>query len=235
PDDALWFGVVRGVDLAHATGAVPELAEVCEAWGVAVAALHRLPTSRIGITEAPRPWLLEAQRRARLARGVRRGSARATVMDALDREPSLRAALEQVSARWTERHWMHGELRPHNVVVESNPPLRVRFLDFGQAGLGDPAWDLATAVDSITGLAPGWMTPAEPLVDYFLRGYRRAGGPGTLYPAVQASSALATAWQLADTTDGTSDQLSDGATIGRWLDRARAFARRAGMQPRAAA
>jgi aminoglycoside phosphotransferase len=232
--DTLWVGVVRGVDLAHARGTVPELAEVCETWGVAVAQLHRLSTARPGVMEAPRPWLLAPDHRARVASGAVRGSDRAAIIAAIDNEPSLRAASRQVDARWTDRQWMHGDLTSANVVVESAPPMRVRFMNFEHAGLGDPAWDLATAMDTITWMAPQWRTPAEPLIDYFLRGYRRSGGLGTLYPAIQAVRALATAWQLAGTRQDPTGVRAAEPDSKTWLDRARAFAARADRVPSAA-
>ncbi len=234
PGDCLWVGVVRGTDLAHARGSVPELAEVCETWGVAVARLHRLSTARAGVPEAPRPWLLVSERRERAARHLTRGSAQSAVLSVIESEPGLRAVGSEVAARWTDRHWMHGGLTATHVVVEWAPPLRVRFLNFENAGLGDLAWDLATAIDTITWMSRRWQTPAEPLVDYFLRGYRRAGGLGTLYPAVQAVRALATAWWLAgsDAAEPTDKETID---VCGWLDRARGFAARARSRSSAAA
>ena len=35
-------------------------------------------------------------------------------------------------------------------------------------------------------MSPRWHVKPQPLVDDFLFGYRRAGGPGRLYPAMQA-------------------------------------------------
>jgi hypothetical protein len=45
--------------------------------------------------------------------------------------------------------------------------------------------DLAAAVDMITWLAPCWGATPQLLADYLILGYRRAGGPGHLYPAIQ--------------------------------------------------
>lgn len=247
PGNCLWVGVVRGVGLARIRGSAPELAEVCETWGVAVAQLHRLSTGRTGVPEAPRPWLLLPGRRDRAAHQVARGSARAGVLDAIDSESGLAAVTSEVAARWTDRHWMHGELTAAHVVVEIAPPVRVRFLNFENAGAGDPAWDLATAMDTITWMSQHWQTPAAPLIDYFLRGYRRAGGMGTVYPAMSAVRSLATAWWLAGFTDSSSAEVGGdtpevgggpaevGGSAHWWLERARSFAARAGSRAHRAA
>ena len=81
------------------------------------------------------------------------------------------------------------------MIVEHRPALRVSFIDLEDAGLGDPAWDLASAADTIDSLAPRWRVMPQLLLDYLLLGYRRAGGPARLNPAMQAVRALATALQ----------------------------------------
>ena len=160
-------------------------------------------------------------------RGAPAGSGYATVLAAIDGEPSLRAAAAEADQRWSERHWMHGDLSATNVMVDTVPCLQVRFVDFEDAGLGDPAWDLATALDTIGYLAPGWSSPSEPLVEYFLRGYRHADGPGRLYPAIQAVRALVTAAWVADLSPQSARQ-PVGEDLALWLDRARAYAARVG-------
>jgi aminoglycoside phosphotransferase (APT) family kinase protein len=112
-------------------------------------------------------------------------------------------------------------------MVEEKPALRVSFLDLESGGLGDPAWDLASAVDTITWLAPRWHAVAQPLVDYLILGYRRAGGPGRLYPAIQAVRALATAVWVADLPEERTKQEAQ-EELELWLDRARAYAARIG-------
>jgi Ser/Thr protein kinase RdoA (MazF antagonist) len=253
PEDSLWVGVVQGQRLSQVNASLPDLAEICETWGSAVATLHRLPVDgpplplashpramplarhRRPVPPAPRPWLLDADRRARSATRLGRTRGPADVVRALDDEPRLRSAAAQVAARWTDRHWMHGGLTADNVVVQAAQPVRVRFFSFADAGLGDPAWDLATVLDTITWLARRRRTPAEPLADYFLRGYRRSGGPGALWPAIQAVRALATAWQLAGGTSSSGGLPLPDAELRFWLDRARAFADRAGRWHREAA
>jgi hypothetical protein len=120
-------------------------------------------------------------------------------------------------------------------MVETAPCLQVRFVDFEDAGLGDPAWDQATALDTIGYLAPGWNSPPEPLVEYFLRGYRHADGPGRLYPAMQAVRAVATAWQVAGTEQRGSDAVAVRQQVAEWLSRARGHARSSSFATRAVA
>src|SRR4029450_11493831 len=65
----------------------------------------------------------------------------------------------------------------------------------------------------------GVMT--QPLVDYFLLGYRRAGGPGRLYPAIQAVRALATAMWVADLPQESTGAEHVEAGLAFWLDQIR--------------
>jgi hypothetical protein len=226
-EDCLWVGVVQGQRLSQVSASLPELAEILQTWGSALATLHRLPVDERSVPAAPRPWLLDADRRARAARRLERARGRVAVVRALEDEPCLRLAARQLDRRWTDRHLMHGGLTADNVVVQATQPVRVRFFSFADAGLGDPAWDLATALDTITWLARRRRTPAEPLAEYFLQGYRRSGGPAALFPAVQAVRALATAWLL-DGTSSTGGAPLTGDELRFWLNRARAFAERSG-------
>jgi aminoglycoside phosphotransferase len=232
--DLLWVGALRGSDLAAQHGNVPELAEICQAWGAELGRLHRTPI-RAGAPLAPRPWVLAPAHRARSMRGAPAGSAYAAVLAAIEGEPALRSAAAEADERWSEQHWMHGDQSATNVMVETVPCLRVRFVDFEDAGLGDPAWDLATALDTICYLAPGWNAPPEPLVEYFLRGYRHADGPGRLYPAIQAVRAVATAWQVAGSEQRGTDAAVARQQVAEWLTRARAYATSSGFRARAVA
>jgi aminoglycoside phosphotransferase len=230
PGDGLWVGVVKGVGLAEQRGNLPELTEVCQAWGVAVAELHGLRTTSAGLIQAPRPWVLQPSHRSRSMHDVGSASGYAAVLKAVDNEPVLRAAADQVEQRWANRYWIHGDLSATNVLVERVPSLRVRFIDFESAGIGDPAWDLATALDTIAWLTPIWHSSAEPLKEFFLRGYTRAGGTGRLYPAMQAVRSLATAWQAASHLDDGSQPREPEvvlAEVHHWLNRARGYAARA--------
>ena len=89
----------------------------------------------------------------------------AAVVKAYESSRDLRAAASEVDARWTELHWIHGDLNATNVLVEHRPALRVSFIDPEDAGLGDPAWDLASAIDMVVWLEPRWGAMPQPQVD----------------------------------------------------------------------
>jgi aminoglycoside phosphotransferase (APT) family kinase protein len=223
--DAGHFG---GADLVQQRGTIAELAQICQAWGAALAALHTTATDGFSTPLAARPWALNPEHRTTSMRTGLPSLGCAAVLTAYQSSYDLRAASREVDERWTELHWIHGNLNPTNVVVDHRPALRVSFIDRDGVGLGDPAWDLASAVDTIVWLSPRWRAMSQPLVDYFLLGYRRAGGPGRLYPAIQAVRALATARRVADATPESADAGHVETEPAVWLDRARAYAARVG-------
>ena len=96
------------------------------------------------------------------------------------------------------------------------------------AGLALSDEQVASAIDVIVWLAPRWAAMPQPLVDYLLLGYRRAGGPGRLYPAIQAVRAMATAVWVADLPDEVTGAENTQADLAFWLGRAREHAARVG-------
>jgi hypothetical protein len=66
------------------------------------------------------------------------------------------------------------------------------------------------------------------LMDYLLLGYRRAGGPARLYPAMQAVRTLTTALQVAGSEDESNRREGERADVTILLERAREYAARAG-------
>lgn len=218
---------VGRVDLAGVHGTVVELAAICQAWGAALAELHTESTHRSGAPLASRPLILNPQKLMRSIGRAAKGSGYAAVLEAYY-SPDLRAAAREVDERWTEQHWIHGDLIATNVLVEQTPALRVSFAHLESIGLGDPAWDLASAVDTIIGLSPRWHVLSQPLVDYLILGYWRAGGPARLYPAMQAVRALATGLRVAGSENELTGQESIQEQLATWLDRAQGHAARVG-------
>ena len=228
PELVAQAGPFGGADLVQQRGTLAELAQVCQTWGAAIAASHTTPTRGPSASLVVRPWVINPEHPTGPIRGAVPGFGYAAVLRAYESSCELRVAAREVDGRWTELHWIHGDLTATHVVVEHQPALRVSFIDPSGVGLGDPAWDLAAAVDMIAWLSPRWRAVPQPLVDYLLLGYRRAGGPGRLYPAIQAVRALATVIWIADCPSESSSQEQAEANLEFLLDRARAYAARVG-------
>jgi hypothetical protein len=208
-----------------------------------LAALHTTATHGPSAPLAARPWVINPEHRPAAMRSgsmspssISTASTRsglpslgyAAVLRAYESSCELRVAAREVDERWTELHWIHGNLTATNVLVEQQPALRVSFIDPCGVGLGEPAWDLAAAVDMISWLAPRWSATPQLLADYLILGYRRAGGPGHLYPAIQAVRALATAVWVEDSPYESSSEAPVEGKLEFWLDRACAYAARVG-------
>lgn len=218
---------VSGVDLGQLSGTVAELAASCQAWGTALATLHTMSTPHSSAPLAARPAVLNPRHLMPSRRDAALGSGYPRVLEAYESSPDLRAAATEVADRWTEQHWIHGNVSASTVIVEHRPALRVSFIDLEDAGLGDPAWDLASAADTIDSLAPRWRVMPQLLLDSLLLGYRRAGGPARLNPAMQAVRALATALQ-AGSEDESNWPKGERADVTVLLERARGYAARVG-------
>ena len=215
-------------DLVQQRGTVAELAQICQTWGAAIATLHTTATHGASAPLAARPSVINPEHQTASMRRALPGPGHRAVLHAYESSADLRAAAREVDERWTELHCIHGNLTATNVLVQHQPALLVCFADLDGAGLGDPAWDLASAVDMIGWLSPRWHALSQPLVEYLLLGYRRAGGPGRLYPALQAVRALATAqWVTESALESTSQEHIE-QEVAFWLDRARAHAARLG-------
>jgi hypothetical protein len=52
-------GQFGGADLVQQRGTVAELAQICQAWGAAVAALHTAAVRRSSAPLAVRPWVVD--------------------------------------------------------------------------------------------------------------------------------------------------------------------------------
>ena len=221
PEESLWLSVLDGAELSEQRRNMAEYAEICQVWGATLGRLHTLPVRFSGRWTAPRPGVLNTRQLARTVRTAGSGSAYAAVFETFESSLPLRAAAVEVAERWTARHWIHGNLTPAHVLVTDRPALRIGFIDLAEAGLGDPAWDLASAIEVIAGLSRNWHTAAGALVEYFMQGYRHSAGPARLAPAMLAMRALTIAWQLAGDPSPDRDELSF------WLNRAQQHGDRA--------
>jgi len=210
--EVVWTEAVRGTRLRELTGTMAELADACRTWGAALAALH---LTRIeGASEppvAPRPWVLDPDRLPRSMRQAPAGSARAHVLRTLRVDRGLVRTTTRVADRWSADHWVHADLTADRVLVQQLPDLRVRFVDLRGSGLGDPAWDLAGALDTISELTSGSRAPWGPasgscLSDYLLQGYRRAGGTAVVDAGTRALRLVARAWDAAVALDARGTQ-----------------------------
>lgn len=207
-DDAVtWVEAVRGQRLDAVSGTMAELADICQSWGAALARLHLVPVrAAADPPRAPRPWMLDPERLPRAMRQLPATSARAAVVRIVRDDRDLLRTAARAADRWADDRWTHGDLAPDRVLVQLAPEVRVRFVDLCGAGLGDPGWDLAAAVESIVELTGGPRAPwgaasASCLADYLLRGYRRAGGPASIDAGTRALSVVARAWSAARALD----------------------------------
>jgi aminoglycoside phosphotransferase (APT) family kinase protein len=180
---------VGAADLAQQRGNAPELAQICQAWGAAIATLHTTSTHQTSAPLAARPWVVNPRHLSVSMSGAACRSGYAAVVEAYEASGDLRAAVREVDERWTEHHWIHGDLTATNVRVELRPAVRVSFLNLEDAGLGDPAWDLATAVRALAtaiwvARAPHGSTGQEPgqaeLATWVDRAQAHAGRVGCL-------------------------------------------------------
>lgn len=222
----LWMSALPGSRLDQQTGTMPCLADVAQAWGLALARLHTERAVRPR-TAAPRPWVLRAVTSPPTGPGAGSPSA-AAVRRLVASDSSLRRAARQADDRWGETGWIHGDLDAGHVIVATEPEVRVRFADVGAAGAGDPCWDVVSALESLAWQAEVWGVSERVLDDYFLRGYRRGAGPGRVDPELRALRAVEVAWRIASAED-PSTATGVGNQVVRWLDRAKACAGRTGL------
>jgi len=206
-DGVLWTEAVRGTRLRELTGTMADLADACQSWGASLAGLHltRIPAGSEPPV-APRPWVLDPERTPRGMRQASAGSARAYVLRTLRCDLGLLRTASRAADRWSTDHWTHADLTADRVLVQRLPDLRVRFVDLRGSGLGDPAWDLAGALETVAELtagrrAPWGATSGACLSDFLLQGYRRAGGSAVVDAGTRSLRIIDRAWELAAALD----------------------------------
>jgi hypothetical protein len=72
--------------------------------------------------------------------------ATAGLMRTVQATPELAAGLDALAEKWRPLVLIHGDPRWENWLVESADEARVALVDWEFAGVGDPAWDVASAV-----------------------------------------------------------------------------------------
>jgi Ser/Thr protein kinase RdoA (MazF antagonist) len=128
--------------LTPANAPDPRAAALLAAYGEAIARVHRVPTEPLG---AP-PWLL-------IALEPMWGGYEwlpppcAALLRRLAATPAMREGFRRTRDRWRPRVLVHGDLRWANVLVAEEPDdARLRIVDWELACLGDPSWDVGSAL-----------------------------------------------------------------------------------------
>lgn len=184
---AVWVRAVPGQTLAEVPFGGDEFDVACRALARSLAELHTwsVDVSVVDLPRAPEPWALRSDHLPPSMAGSPAGSACAAVLELAD-EPGVRAALNHAASRWTATSWIHGDVSANNVIIHRG---RAWLVDLEGAGMGHPAWDLATAVSTLRGLGG---SGAEFLTEYWQR-----GGPARLDDSLLTLRAVQSAWQLA--------------------------------------
>jgi Phosphotransferase enzyme family len=123
---------------------------ICEsharAWGETLAQWH---AATLGASLPPTyPWpLMLATEWERAPAEEAAGGTRLLSEIASDRE--FRNAMSELANQWQPTSVIHGDVKPSNVVFDSVGS--AYLIDFELAGLGDPAWDIGSAIAELLG------------------------------------------------------------------------------------
>jgi hypothetical protein len=75
----------------------------------------------------------------------------------------------------------------------------VRFVGFEGSGLGDPTWDLASALGTVRELSARWGVDCLAAGEWLLEGYAAGGGRHEVTDAMECARSLTAAWLAAVT------------------------------------
>jgi len=133
---------------------------------------------RVGPT---RPWILQIAGPDRLPVLDRPGPLRELTTRTIAEDGAILTAANRLWSSAPERPTIvHGDIRFANVLLRAGPA--AVLLDWESAGIGDPDWDVASALQEYLSIAediPGLKVvaggPASPAVQAFLDGYAEAG------------------------------------------------------------
>lgn len=188
-------------------------------------ALGRWHTRATALTELTPtlPWMLELDGDRRLE-VLDADEALRTLVDEILACRTLGPLIERVRQEWTPRTVIHADVRFANIMVLRSPPT-IRFIDWESSGQGDPAWDVAGAVQEyvsvgIAGGNPLRQSPAGQPVAALLESY----GQASAFPAAWdrlapfvACRVVMRAIQLANWPGDTGDQIPQHLDAAREL------------------
>ncbi|PDT88284.1 hypothetical protein CO669_21940 [Bradyrhizobium sp. Y36] len=138
-------------DLVRKAQCVPTT--VARRWGRTLAACH-IETARPGsllrvaaVLSGDPPWVLSMGQKAEMVMPNMNGGRR-QVVDVIRSLPELYGGLAELNARWRRICLMHGDMKWDNVLLvgESGEDRELRIIDWELADLGDPLWDVASAL-----------------------------------------------------------------------------------------
>jgi Ser/Thr protein kinase RdoA (MazF antagonist) len=130
-----------------------------EALGIGLGTLHRvfrLPglaaDPRLAWLSRPAPWIFGSQRRPTLAMLADLSPAGSRVFQIIRAEAGLGVALDRLGPMWRAETLIHGDIKSDNILVgtprdgDAAHDAAVWIVDWEFVQIGDPAWDLASAL-----------------------------------------------------------------------------------------
>jgi len=132
--------------------APPYFAALRRLVATALAECHGLPVPRdmeVGawLPDAA-PWVFDLARPAPAS--LRElAPAQLSVIQSVQSQPGVLAALDRLHDEWRPTRLVHGDFKWNNVLVQQDSaglPVRVLLLDWEMAQLGDPAWDVGAVM-----------------------------------------------------------------------------------------
>jgi len=202
-------------------------AEVAGWLGEALGGWHLAAASLAGL-QPSNPWLFDIdgdERMAILDSDPRLREVTGKILACDD----LRSLLSEARSQWSASTVIHGDVRFANVMIHRSPPA-VRFIDWETSGRGDPAWDVAGAVQEylsvgISGGNPIERSPAAEPVVAMLDAYERASRgpmPWTRLAPFVACRLLVRAIQLANWEGDVDEAIDEHLALARVLGRSKA-------------